>query len=244
MLASPWKSGNAALGKLGLVGHLGPFPTLWSSSCLEPWASLSRAWSALLRRAVPFFFWTVSSLRCAVMSVLSRFTRARFWGLAMSRVESLRRLAAQLSCLATLEAAVAHDVQALLEAPPEPVSQSLPRGMPLVSRTSVPARAPALPCRRPLPVVLVAPSCPISVAPRVFPSRALPWPRQTARSLLAATPVESRSTAGASVPTATVARKTSQRRRASGSAGARQRRRDKHRRRARRATKRSMWREI
>ena len=39
----------------------------------------------------------------------------------MSRGESLRRLAAQLSSLATLEDAVAHGVQALLKAPPEPV---------------------------------------------------------------------------------------------------------------------------
>ena len=56
------------------------------------------------------------------------------------------------------------------------------------------------------------------------------------------TPRESR--AAASVPTATVARKASQRRRASGAAEAQQRRRDRHRRQARRATTRSMWREI
>ena len=43
-------------------------------------------------------------------------------------------------------------------------------------------------CPRPLLVVLVAPSCSISVAPRVFLSRALLWPPLIARSPLAATP--------------------------------------------------------
>ena len=98
------------------------------------------------------------------------------------------------------------------------------------------------------------------MAPRVFPSRALPWRsvsscRHSCSS--ASGPVESRSTAGvarspapreprapASDPTASAARKASQRRRASGAAEARQRRRDKHRLGVRRATKRSMWSEI
>ena len=53
-------------------------------------------------------------------------------------------------------------------------SRSRPRGLSLVSRTSVPTRAPALSCPRPLPVVLVAPCCSISVAPRVFESRSSP----------------------------------------------------------------------
>ena len=114
--------------------------------------------------------------------------------------------------------------------------------------------------------VLAAPSCSISVAPRVFPSRDLPWPRLIARFPLAATPAPrplppalsshgvrlgvARSPAprepraAASDPTASAARKASQRRRASGAPEARQRRRDKHRRRVRRATKLSMWREI
>ena len=67
-------------------------------------------------------------------------------------------------------------------------SRSLPRGLLLASRTSDPARAPALPCPRPLPVVFAAPSCSISVAPRVSLSRALLFPRLIARSPLAATP--------------------------------------------------------
>ena len=67
-------------------------------------------------------------------------------------------------------------------------SRSLPRGLQLASRTSGPARTPALHCSMPLPVVLAAPSCSISVAPRIFPSRALPWPRLIVRSPLAATP--------------------------------------------------------
>ena len=67
-------------------------------------------------------------------------------------------------------------------------SRSLPRGLSLVSRTSALARAPALLCPRPLPVVLVAPSCSTSVHPRVFPPRALLWPRLTARSPFVATP--------------------------------------------------------
>ena len=46
----------------------------------------------------------------------------------MSRSESLRWLAAQLSALDTLEDAVAHGVQALLEAPPEPAVPILATG--------------------------------------------------------------------------------------------------------------------
>ena len=196
--------------------------------------------------------------------LFSAVSRARFWGLALSRAESLRRLAAQLSSLATLEAAVAQDVQVVLEAPPEPVVPIPATGLSLVSRTSVPALAPTLPCPRPLMVVLVVPSCSISVAPRVFLSGALLWPRLIAWSPLAATP------APRPLPTALLShgarlawlaaplrvshvpqpllpprpflRKASQRRRASGAAEARQRRRDKHPR-VRRATKRSTWRE-
>ena len=55
------------------------------------------------------------------MSILSRFT-CLVLGLGhVSRGVSLRRLAAQLSSLAILEAAVAHGVEALLQTPPEPV---------------------------------------------------------------------------------------------------------------------------
>ena len=67
-------------------------------------------------------------------------------------------------------------------------SRSLPRGLRLASPHLRPGSRSRSPCPRPLPVVLTAPSCSISVAPRVFPSRALPWPRLIAWSLLAATP--------------------------------------------------------
>ena len=113
-----------------------------------------------------------------------------------------------------------------------------------------------------LQVALVAPSWSTSVAPRAFPSRALPWPCLIAPPPLAATPTpqpllpallshgvrlagwsSAPSEPRAPGPTASAARKASQRR-ASGAAEARQRRRDKHRRRVRRHSKRSMWREI
>ena len=48
--ASPWKKGNAALGKFGLAGHLRPFRTLWTlnpSSCLWPSALSLLCWPAL-----------------------------------------------------------------------------------------------------------------------------------------------------------------------------------------------------
>ena len=185
MPASPWKSGNAAPGKFGLVGRLRLFRTLWTlnhNPCLGPWAwALSLlCWSAsrlLLSR-------TVSSLWCVLLSVFSRFLCSVVGlGHVPCGVSPPPGRAAVLS-LATLEAAVVHGVQALRKLR----SRSLPRGLSLVSRTSVLARAPALLCPRPHPVVLVAPSCSISVAPRVFPSRVLLWPRLTARSRLAATP--------------------------------------------------------
>ena len=107
----------------------------------------------------------------------------------------------------------------------------------------------------PLPVVLVAPSYSISVAPLAFQSSAILWPRLIARAV---TP------APRPLPTALLSqgarlawlaaplrvsrepqpRKASQTRRASAAAEALHRRRDKHRRRVRRATKRSTWREI
>ena len=68
--------------------------------------------------------------------------------------------------------------------------------------------------------------------------------KNEARLALLGAPLRSEPRATASDPTASVARKASQRRHASGAAEARQRRRDKHRRRVRRRTKRSMWRKI
>ena len=204
---------------------------------------------------------------CGVRSCLiSAVSRACFWGLAMSRAESLRRLAAQLSSLANLEAAVAHDVQALLEAPPEPVvpipatgpvsrlAHLRPRSS---SRSPLPKAAPG----RPRGSLLLNQRGPTGLSVKCSlvapPDRSVSSCRHSCSSASANGPVESRSTAGvarsptpresraaASAPTATVARKASQMRRASGAAEVQQRRRDKHRRRARRATKRSMWREI
>ena len=72
-----------------------------------------------------------------------------------------------------------------------------------------------------------------------FPPTATPAPRP----LLPALSSRGVQLAWPEAPTASAARKASQRRRAS-RAEARQRRRDKHRRRVRRHTKRSMWREI
>ena len=157
----------------------------------------------------------------------------------MSRAESLRLLA-QLSSLATLEAAVAH-VQALLEAPPEP------RGLPLTSRTSVAARAPALPC--PISAGLPVKCSPVALLgfflPRLLLLGLCHWPsRVTSTAGVARSRAPREPRAAATDPTASAARKASQRRRASGAAVARQRRRDKHRRRVRRATRRSMWREM
>ena len=121
----------------------------------------------------------------------------------MSRFESLRRLAAQLSSLATLEDAVAHGVQGSLGgasgacgpgscrgacpslcAPPPPLALSL---------SSTQGRSPAVPA---------APSCSASAVPRdwsclVAPSdRSVSSCRHSCSSASAAGPVESRSTAG------------------------------------------------
>ena len=118
----------------------------------------------------------VSFLKKSEAAVL----RASSCASVMSSSEPLWRLAAQLSSLATLEDSVAHVVQALLEAPQEPVVPIPARG---------PAPRSALLCLRsrsrsqPLPAVLAAPSCSASAVPRGYPSRAAPWPRLTARSL-------------------------------------------------------------
>ena len=251
MPASPWKSGNAALGKFGLVGRLRPFPTLWTpnhSSCVVPW-SLSFLVCSSASCLPLFLCWTVSSLRRALMSVLSRFTcsllawpcPARSPSAAWPRSCPLSpRWKPRLRKMFRLSWKRLRNLW----------SRSLPRGLSLVSRTSVPALAPTLPCPRPLMVVLVAPSCSISVAPTGLsvksspvapPDRLVSSCRHSCSSAFANGPVESRGTAGvarsptpresraaASAPTATVPRKASQRRRASGAAEAQQRRRDKH----------------
>ena len=178
----------------------------------------------------------------------------------MSRAEFLRRLASQLSSLANLEAAEAHDVQAFLEAPPAPAAPGPAPGFVALrprsrSRSPPPKAAPG----RPRGSILLShrdrtglsvKSCP--VAP---PDCSVSSPRHSCSS--ASGPVEPRSAtaaarssapsqprAAASRSTAYPARKGGQKRRASGAAEARQRKRDKHRRRVRRHIKRSMWREI
>ena len=100
MPASPWKSGNAALGNFGLVGRFRPFRTLWTQnhgSYQGPWPSLL-FWSVLLRFPSRFSLdFSFCGVRLCLFSAVSR---AWFWGLAMSRAESFRRLAEQLSSFA------------------------------------------------------------------------------------------------------------------------------------------------
>ena len=135
-------------------------------------------------------------------SAVSYVPRSCFAVLAsvMSRAEPLRRLAAQLSSLTNLECADAHGVQASWRRLRILRSRSLPRGLSLVSRTSALARAPALLCPSPPPVVLVAPSCStglsVESSPVVPPDRSVFFCRHSCSSASAGGPVESRSTAG------------------------------------------------
>ena len=181
-------------------------------------------------------------------------------GLGLSSAESLRRLAAQLSSLATLEDAVAHGVQALLEAPPEPVAPIPAAHLRAPARALFPSLPKAAPSRPRGSILLnqrgpTGPS--VKSSSVVPPDRSVSSCRHSGPSAPATGPVESRSAAGvarssapselraaASDRTASAAGKASQRRRASGAAEARQRRRDKHRRLVPRHTKRSTWREI
>ena len=195
------------------------------------------------------------------MSVLSSLC-APIWCLAMSRAEALRRLAAQLFSLANLEAAVAHDVQALLEAPPEPVVPIPPTApvlrvadLRLRSRSRSPLPKAAL--SRPRGSILLnqrgTTGLFVKSSPVPPPERSVSSCRHSCSSASVNGPVEPRSTAGvarspapsepcdaAADPTASAARKASQRRRASGAAEARQRRRGQ----ASPPARRSMWREL
>ena len=230
MPASPWKSGNAAPGKFGLLGRSRLFQTLWTlpSSCLGPWALSLLWWSALLRRA---------SGLCLPIAAVSC---AWFWGLAISRTESLRRLDAVAR---GVQASPCHGACPSSRAPSPSFALPLSFAQDCCQSSSWlhPAQTAGLSVKS-SPVG--PPDCSVSS-----------W-HHSCSSASANGPVESRSTAGrgsptpretcaaASAPAAAVARKASQRRHASGAAEGRQRRRDKHRRQARPATKRSMWREI
>ena len=158
--------------------------TLNHSPCLGPWAlSLSLLCrSALLRRASRLFLsWTVSSLWRVLLSVLSRFLCSVLElghvprgvpplpgrAAVLPRHSGSRGWAWRSGC---------------------PGSASGFCGPDPCHGACLSSRAPALICPRPHLVVFVAPSCSTSVAPRVFPSRALLWPRLTARSPLVATP--------------------------------------------------------
>ena len=133
MPASTWKSGNAALGKFGLVGRTRPPRTLWTqnhSSCPGPWPSLLR-WSALLRRPSRFFSLdSVLSAACAFVCsqpfhVLgSGAWPSPAWGPPSPIWKPRLRMMFKFSWkrLRNLW------------------SRSLPRGLSLVLRTSVPAR--------------------------------------------------------------------------------------------------------
>ena len=73
-------------------------------------------------------------------------------------------------------------------APPEPVVAITATGpAPRVAHLRLRSRFRS-PCPRPLEAVFADPFCSISVAPRVFPSRALPWPRLIVRFPTASTP--------------------------------------------------------
>ena len=153
---------------------------------------------------------------CGVRFCLfSAVSRARFRALAVSCAESLRRLAAQLSSMATLEAAVSHDVQALLEAPPEPqvpipatgpvsrLAHLRPRSR---SRSPLPKAAPCRPRGSLLLNQLIARSpLAATLAPRPLPTA---LSSHGVRLAWLEAPRESRP--AASAPTATVARKASQ----------------------------------
>ena len=85
----------------------------WPSRPSPPLWILTLCLCVVLCRC-PLFSWPVVALRCPLVSASSRFACSLSCG-HMSRSEQLR----QLASLATLEDAVAHGVQALLELPPE-----------------------------------------------------------------------------------------------------------------------------
>ena len=136
MPASIWKS--AALGKFGLAGHLRPFPNSVDppESQLGPWALSLLCWSAL----------------CAVSSVF----------LVRVPCEACAHVCSQPFCALGFEPSPSAGWP--LSCPPwrpckpllhwSPWSRSSPssppRGLPLASHTSVPARVPVPPCPRPV----------------------------------------------------------------------------------------------
>ena len=152
MRASPWKSGNAALGKFGLVGHLRPFWTLWTlnhSSGLGPWALSLLCWSALLRSASRFFLDRVFSEACA--HVGSQLFHALGFGSWPGPARSPSAVWPH-SCppLPLWKSLLRNDVQALLEARPEPIfpipaTGPAPRLAHLRPRSRLPKAAPSRP---------------------------------------------------------------------------------------------------
>ena len=165
-----------------------------SSVSTEKWRTCATSWLAeyliweFVAQDNPLC-WSAPLESC--FPVFSFLDRVFFEACALVRSQPFHVLgsgAAQLSSLATLEAAVAHGVQALLEAPPEPVVWIPATGLvPRLAHLRPRSRS-----RSPLPKTV--PSRPRGStllnqgAPRVFPSRALLWPSLIARSPLAATP--------------------------------------------------------
>ena len=177
----------------------------------------------------------------------------------MSRSESLRRLAAQLSSLATLEDAVAHVVQVLLEVPQEPavpIPAAWPASRTALLRPHSLSRAPLSKASPSRPCGSILPSQHDPTGLSCGPARSLGflpqpplllglccWPCRVTGVRLVWPEAPHRPSRAPQLLTQVRRSKASQRR-ASGAAEARQRRRDKHRHRVRRYTKRSMWREI
>ena len=167
IILETWRLANS-----GLLAACGP-SGLCGPRIIVPARSSLLCWSALLRRPSRF-----CSLDCSLFGVrfclFSAVSRAWFWGLAMSRAESA---VWPRSCPRQFGSRGCSGCSS------SPGSASGTCGVSRLARTSVPARTPAL-SPRPLPVVLVAPSCSISVAPRAFSPVAL----LSARFPLAATP--------------------------------------------------------
>ena len=242
-------SGNAALGKFGLAGHLQPFGTLWTLKSKFLPGALGPVPPVVSCPPAPCapFSWSVSLKRHDTRSCLfSAVLRAWFRALATSWAKSLGSLAAQWSTLAALEASASHGVQALQEAPLEPVDPIpatglAPRLAHLRPRSRSRSPQPRAALSRPRGSILVNQRGPAGLSVKsslVLGLLLLPLPDLG----LCYGPVESRSAAGAGPNLRTVRASPLGRlvRGASGAAEARQRRRDKHRCRVRRDVARNL----